>query len=366
MIYDRIIFCHKEDIDNLFGGLRIFDNSNKCVLSQLTDELIDIPLEQTSSRWIKSLRTLKGIFRNYTKRDYINIIRQINPHKKILIFISHSQYGTLVRKIKKNFPYVIIATYFHNVEVTMAYNRLRYYKRPMPLFEIIRDYRSEKLVSKYSDEIFLLNSREASLFKKYYSDRLVNICSVALPDKCPSFVPRSHSGRLKLLFVGTYFWGNIPGVVSFIDNVMPYVEADFYVVGKDMEKVLHEVKQELSNVHYIGRVSDEELDSYYRNCDICIAPITAGGGMKTKVAEAMMYGLPVVGTSEAFCGYEIDIASMGYCSDKISDYKDFIIQVDQERSKIFSMSVCSRHYYIENYSVDNALNKYKSTLLKES
>lgn len=362
--FDRIIFCHKEHIDRLFGGLRIFDNSNKLVLSQLTCELVDVPFEQSSSRWIRALRTVKGIFRNYTKTDYQTIVDQIDIEKKILLFISHSQYGTLIKRIKKQFPSIIVATYFHNIELTMAYNRLCFYKKPLPFFEMIRDYRSEKLVSKYSDEIFLLNEREKMLFNKYYSKRAVNICSVALPDMNVKFSPKQPNQRLKLLFVGTYFWGNIPGLVDLIKKVMPYVEADLYVVGKDMEQIRNDVDLDLANVHYIGRVSDEELAYYYKSCDVFVAPITAGGGMKTKVAEAMMYGMPIIGTTEAFCGYEIDISNVGYCSDNIVEYKMFVDEINENRQKIPELSKYARNYYCEKYSVENAFAVYSSKLLK--
>lgn len=363
-IFDKIIFCHKEHVDRIFGGLRIFDNSNKTVLSQLTKEFVEIPLQMSPSRWGRAFRTIRGIFRNYTNDDYDKITKEIDPIKKILLFVSHSQYGTLIKEIKKKYPFVITASYFHNIEITMAYNRLIFYKKPLPLFEILRDYRNEMLCAKYSDEVYLLNRREEILFKKFYSKRDVNICSVALPDKNERRLLKEPSGKLKLLFVGTYFWGNIPGLEMFINEVMPEINADLFVVGKDMERIQERTNIHLPNVHYIGRVTDDELNSYYLECDIFVAPIVAGGGMKTKVAEAMMYGMPIIGTTEAFCGYEIDIEEIGFCSDNISDYKGFIEELDKNRNKITVMSQRSRDYYSENYSVKNALNVYRSTLLK--
>ena len=362
--FDKIVFCHKEHIDKLFGGIRIFDNSNKFVLSQLSLEFVDVPLEQTNSRWVRAWRTIKGIFKNYTDRDYLTIVSHFDSSKKVLLFVSHSQYGTLIKRIKKKYPFVLIATYFHNIEITMAYNRLIYYKKPLPLFEIIRDFRSERLVSKYSDKIYLLNAREQSLFEKYYSKRSVHICSVALPDRIPNFVPKQPKQNLKLLFVGTYFWGNIPGLVTFVNDVIPYVDAELFIVGKDMEKIRGDINHDFSNVHYIGRVSDEVLADYYKMCDVFIAPITAGGGMKTKVAEAMMYGLPIIGTKEAFCGYDILVDQIGYCSDNINEYKDYIVKIDGDRERITKMSSYARNCYLNYYSENSALNIYSTTLLK--
>lgn len=37
-----------------------------------------------------------------------------------------------------------------------------------------------------------------------------------------------------------------------------------------------------------------------------VMPIFSGSGMKVKTAEALMYGKFLIGTKEAFEGYEID------------------------------------------------------------
>ena len=50
----------------------------------------------------------------------------------------------------------------------------------------------------------------------------------------------------------------------------------------------------------------DDLGEYYRNCDVVIAPIFEGSGMKTKTTEALMWGKYIIGTNESFCGFAID------------------------------------------------------------
>ena len=45
-----------------------------------------------------------------------------------------------------------------------------------------------------------------------------------------------------------------------------------------------------------------DLDPLYRSADIVLAPLPHGGGTKNKTLEAMAWGLPVIGTPQAFTG----------------------------------------------------------------
>lgn len=50
----------------------------------------------------------------------------------------------------------------------------------------------------------------------------------------------------------------------------------------------------VANVDIIGPV--DQVASFYNQIDVALAPVERGGGMKVKVVEAMMHGLPVVVT----------------------------------------------------------------------
>ncbi len=50
--------------------------------------------------------------------------------------------------------------------------------------------------------------------------------------------------------------------------------------------------------------SPEDIAPFFQGAALYIAPIFSGAGMKVKVAEALSYGLRVIGTSHALIGYE--------------------------------------------------------------
>ena len=72
---------------------------------------------------------------------------------------------------------------------------------------------------------------------------------------------------------------------------------DFF--GKGLEKVRDEFDDD--DIHVIGFV--DSLSEYYSYADMVIAPLTDGGGMKIKTAEAISYGKMFLGSSESLYGY---------------------------------------------------------------
>jgi glycosyltransferase involved in cell wall biosynthesis len=55
----------------------------------------------------------------------------------------------------------------------------------------------------------------------------------------------------------------------------------------------------------LGRVSQAELQSLYKECDAFISPVESGTGVSTKILEAMSHGKPLVATTYAVRGYDL-------------------------------------------------------------
>ena len=63
----------------------------------------------------------------------------------------------------------------------------------------------------------------------------------------------------------------------------------------------------------------EDLYTFYAKADCVIAPIFEGSGMKTKTTEALMWGKFIIGTKEAFCGFDIT-DDIGVCCENSEDF----------------------------------------------
>mgnify|MGYP001549036391 CR=1 FL=1 len=69
------------------------------------------------------------------------------------------------------------------------------------------------------------------------------------------------------------------------------------------------------NIIYAGFVND--VIPYFKASDICINPVITGGGVKTKIVEAMGYGITVISSITGAAGIEFSV-----CGEKIKTVPD--------------------------------------------
>ena len=119
------------------------------------------------------------------------------------------------------------------------------------------------------------------------------------PDLCP--VEEFADGRLNILFVGRLEKRKgLPYLIEAFAEVKREVpESRLIVVGAygDLDKVPFRLQVRhlgLSDVHFVGRVTDEDLARYYRIADVFCAPSTGMESFGLVLLEAMASGVPVV------------------------------------------------------------------------
>jgi glycosyltransferase involved in cell wall biosynthesis len=181
---------------------------------------------------------------------------------------------------------------------------------------LLANWQAERQAVRHSHGIICLNERDSALLKRLYGRAATDIhpmCVVApplTPDEGTSLPLRAEPFGL---FVGGAFYANLEGIRWFARNVAPRLACRIYVVGKGFEQHRDELAA-YPNIEVVGTV--EALHPWYARCSFVVAPIFDGSGMKTKVAEALMHGRPVIGTAEAFAGYESVAAAAGVlCED---------------------------------------------------
>jgi glycosyltransferase involved in cell wall biosynthesis len=109
----------------------------------------------------------------------------------------------------------------------------------------------------------------------------------------------SSSHPPTILHLGTMFWPpNVNGVMWFAREVMPLVwaevpEARFVVVGKNPPTEVQALAADL-RVEVAGYVADPQ--PYLMAADAFVVPLFSGGGMRVKILDAWLWGLPIVAT----------------------------------------------------------------------
>jgi polysaccharide biosynthesis protein PslH len=117
-------------------------------------------------------------------------------------------------------------------------------------------------------------------------------------------IPAHH--RL-LLFNGAFnYLPNLNGLRSIIQQVNPELQAisDFYytilICGKDIPAEL--TSQSHPHIIFAGFVQDISL--YFKGCDVFLNPVVEGGGIKTKLVEALGHNMNAVSSQNGAIGVD--------------------------------------------------------------
>ena len=309
-------------------------------------EYINISLSSFSRwKWFKGIMNVNIL--SVDKRYEKELLQKIKRGKYDVVVLGTSNMGFLSKKIKKQCPNCKIGVLFHNVEYQYFQEFARIEgKHKLPL-AFLAKY-NEKIALHYGDVHFVLNSRDEALLREIYGfEEVVTKLPICLKDKfVEDKIVHDDHGSVEALFVGSDFFPNREGMDWFVDNVMPYVDIKLNIVGKGMEK--YRKRWERDNVEVLGTVDD--LSQYYYNADLVVEPIFSGGGMKTKTAEALMYGKIIFGTQEAFQGYEI---KYGKNAELCMTAQEFICAINRWSSekKFRKVNEISRLIFENNYSI---------------
>ena len=358
----KCLYIGRGVVEGIKCGGEMYSGQNiqlliECFGKDNVDVIQAIPYNNTSKRIKDKILYLYLLFRfNYLmgiNKDVISkIIEAISKKKYDIVFVDGSPIGCAVEKIKSVNSDVKIFVFFHNIEVDLIKKigglRSRVLKGAIEYNELI--------AAKYADRVLVLNERDMILFKKYYANsEKISCLPMGLKDRLQISYKKKEGvdgDKLTMLFVGANYKPNVEGVDWFVNEVMPNVNATLYIVGKQME--VFKYKWQNENVKVIGSVDD--IDSYYISVDLVIEPIFSGGGMKTKTAEALMFGKRILGTKEAFEGYDIDgVNSCVVCNEK----KDYIKQIKRFENKRIKYFSDSRELYRRKYSFDNLVSRLK-------
>jgi hypothetical protein len=134
------------------------------------------------------------------------------------------------------------------------------------------------------------------------------------------------------------------------------------VVGSGAPSDLINDLDQVERVDFRGFV--EDLDSSYDEAAVCVVPVLSGAGVKFKTIEALVRGVPVVGTTLGFEGVEIP-GLLDWLADSPIDFSALVVQILEDplaarRSPVFS--IARSKYSVEEYAM-RLTNSYSELLL---
>lgn len=143
-------------------------------------------------------------------------------------------------------------------------------------------------------------------------------------------VPRRAEGPPTILHVGTMFWPpNVTGVMWFANEVLPLIlqrrpDARFVIVGKTPPPEVQALAAH-PNISVTGYVAD--LAPYLADADAFVVPLHAGGGMRVKILDAWLWGLPVVSTPIGAEGIELQHGENILLASDASSFAESVVRL---------------------------------------
>lgn len=285
---------HRDLLDGLFGS-----------------DFADLALERDITSY---LRRVTGHIDGASLAGIAASIAAIDRHKAEAVWLDGSNLGRLAHALRRYRPKLRIITFCHNVEARFFLGALRRSLGAHAAGVLMANYAAERLAIQHSSEIIALSRRDSVGLKRLYGRGADHILPMALTDQMGG-VPAAADlvDTAPLLFVGGSFYANQAGIEWFAREVAPRLDIETQIVGQGMDK-MRDTLERVAGMRVLGAV--DHLAPLYHRARLVIAPIFDGSGMKTKVAEALMFGKHVAGTTEAFSGYAADVvAANALCTD---------------------------------------------------
>ena len=179
------------------------------------------------------------------------------------------------------------------------------------------------------DGIVAISPEERDWLASQPGDAPVSLIEPLVP---PRFVSRqTFETRRGAVFVAGWIAGsdspNGDGLCWFARNVLPLVRSRLpgclVLVTGDAPTVLR--RFESASLRFTGHVPD--LDALYASVRVAIAPIRFGSGVKIKSVEALLRGVPVVGTRHSAEGVPDDLLMGARITDDPVDFADNLFEL---------------------------------------
>lgn len=304
---------------------------------------------------------LCGIFyflRNYyfglTPARVKEIVLLANAYE--FVFVDRSVFGIVAKRLKEKGYKGLVISFFHNVEEIYFSAKISRFAPWRPIVLHCADA-NDRFTATFSDKIIALNSRDAQEIARRYNRQVDMLIPITFKDRL-EVTPSKKELTAKYplcLFIGSYFAGNTEGILWFIKEVYPNVTIRLKIVGKGMDKMRKDIPKE------IELVSDApDITPFFEEADVIILPIFKGSGMKVKTCESLMFGKNIVGTTEAFEGYELAYDQVGALCNTKDDFINALKDLSENPRPKFN--AYSRQVYLEKYAEETVIDKFKEVL----
>ena len=209
-----------------------------------------------------------------------------------------------------------------------------------------------------SDETWVVSTTEHQLLQEKWPEKSIQLVSniVDVPGSSTSFALRRD-----WLFIGGFQHPpNIDAVLFFLKEIYPLVterlhDAKFYIIG---DKVPPEIVA-LANERIVIAGLQRDVRPFFESVKLSVAPLRFGAGVKGKINQSMAFGVPVVATSIAVEGTQLQDREEILVADEPEDFAQAMIELYESEELWNRLSECGITKTRSLYSTEAAREKLK-------
>lgn len=281
------------------------------------------------------LNVLSNSRTRYINIFYFRTLKRIIQENNIShIIIEHPYYGWLALLLQ-HFCNVKVIVHSHNIESERFRTVGKWW------WKILWYY--ERFVHQKSDFTFCITPQDRDYFYNQYKVpyEKSSVITSGIPwETLPTETEREVAKRklqeiysltnnvCLFLFNGNlHYKPNLDAVKKIVYQINPLLikrEISYKIIicGKGLPEEMDELKEfRDKNIIYAGFVDD--ITIYFKGADVFINPVTDGGGIKTKLVEALGYNLTSVSTLNGAIGVDENICNGKLLQCGNSDWEQF-------------------------------------------
>lgn len=256
---------------------------------------------------------------------YVNNIKLHHMLSKIkknydLIYIKRLRMAGYAKHFDRNKVYIdltdSLTKYYERVKakskgISKVINTEEYFKHLKYEIKIAKKYNT--IICSDADKKYLENKHSIKLnnmkviyntidTKKWYCEEIKN-----------------NKSKIKLVFSGMLdYLPNILAAKFIIHEIMPKLSNDYSItfVGKSVPEELK--KYESKRIRFTGYV--ESVKKELKKYDIYLCPIIAGSGIKNKILQASLVGLPIITTDLGIEGIKYDFRKFVFLANTSEEF----------------------------------------------
>lgn len=154
--------------------------------------------------------------------------------------------------------------------------------------------------------------------------------------------------RKKIIFTASFdFFPNIDAAKKIVLKALENPDLIFILAGRKVNTLK---LQSLDNIFCFDSLSNDEMAKLLSESDIFYSPLVLGSGMKTKVAEALSYGLYIYASEHTMIGYDEVICDNNIVA-TITDIREPFPDYIKKKliNKVYIKSIHKKYYSYERF-----------------